>query len=161
LDVDWNISNRRKFLHAFFIKMPDYDKMKVSEMRKMLKEHRKTSIAPVSKMSKIALMQELDKFAGTPSTMPSKAPVEKERTVVSKVQAKVEEGKVAPKKKAVKVDVPAGIQGRTEHAPKKTVKTEAVVATTPARAKLIKGSQEARDFMASIRMKKTKKDDVS
>jgi len=30
-----------------------------------------------------------------------------------------------------------------------------------AQAKLIKGSKEARDFMAMIRMKKTKKDDVS
>ena len=141
--------------------MPDYDKMKVSEMRKMLKEHRKTNAVPVSKMSKIALMQELDKFAGTPSTMPSHAPVEKERSVVSKVQASREEGKVVPKKKEVKTIIPDGIQGRTEHAPKKVVKTEVKESKPVAMGRLIKGSQEARDFMASIRMKKTKKDDVS
>lgn len=140
--------------------MTDYEKMKTAELRKMLREHRKTSATPLSKMSKVALMLELDKFAGTPSTMPSHAPVEKTRTEVSKHQAKVEEGKVAPKKKAVKTEVPMGVQGVTMHAPKKEVKSEAVQQNPVARAKLVKGSQEARDFMASIRMKKTKKDNV-
>jgi hypothetical protein len=146
--------------------MSDYDKMKVSEMRKMLKEHRKTSIVPVSKMSKIALMKELDKFAGTPSTQPSHAPVEKARTEVSKHQAMVEEGKGVPKKtkKALKgeekVVVPTGVQGVGMHAPKKVVKSEAVQEKPVAMGRLIKGSQEARDFMQSIRMKKTKKDNV-
>ena len=146
--------------------MSDYDKMKVGEMRKMLKEHRKATAVPVSKMSKIALMQELNKFAGTPSTMPSLAPVEKERTEVSKHRAMVEEGKGVPKertkalKKEAKVSVPTGVQGVGQHASKKEVKSEAVQQNPVARAKLIKGSQEARDFMASIRQKKTKKDNV-
>jgi hypothetical protein len=140
--------------------MSDYDKMKIGEMRKMLREHRKTNAVPVSKMSKIALMKELDKFAATPSTMPSHAPVEKARTEVSKHQIAVEEGKHATKKKAEKVVVGTGVQGVTQHAPKKEVKSEAVQQNPIARAKLVKGSSEAREFMASIRMKKTKKDNV-
>jgi len=142
--------------------MSDYDKMKISEMRKMLREHRKTAVVPVSKMSKIALMKELDKFAGTPSTMPSLAPVEKARAEVSKHQAAVEEGKHIPKdkKKAEKVVVGTGVQGVQSHDSKKQVKSEAVQQNPIARAKLVKGSQEARDFMASIRQKKTKKDNV-
>ena len=140
--------------------MTDYEKMKTAELRKMLREHRKTSATPLSKMSKVALMLELDKFAGTPSTMPSHAPVEKERSQVSKVQAKVQEGIVPMKKKAVKTEVPTGVQGVGQHASKKTADSEAVQQNPVARAKLVKGSQEARDFMASIRQKKTKKDNV-
>ena len=56
--------------------MTDYEKMKTAELRKMVREHRKTSATPLGKMSKVALMLELDKFAGTPSTMPSHAPVQ-------------------------------------------------------------------------------------
>ena len=135
--------------------------MKISEMRKMLKEHRKAHLTPVGKMSKIALMKELDKYAGTPSTMPSHAPVEVKRPAVVKEEVKVEEGKKAPKKKAMKTEVGTGVQGVTSHAPEKLAKTE-VEATKPvAKARLIKGSQEARDFMASIRMKKSKEKDVS
>lgn len=140
--------------------MTDYEKMKTAELRKMLREHRKTSATPLSKMSKVALMLELDKFAGTPSTMPSHAPVEKARTEVSKHQAAVEEGKHTPKKKAEKVVVGTGVQGVQSHDSKKQVKSEAVQQNPIARAKLVKGSQEARDFMASIRQKKTKKDNV-
>ena len=140
--------------------MTDYEKMKTADLRKMLREHRKTSATPLSKMSKVALMLELDKFAGTPSTQPSHAPVEKARTEVSKEVVKREEGKGAPKKKAVKTEVPAGVQGVLSHASKKEVKTEAVQQNPVARAKLVKGSQEARDFMQSIRMKKSKKDNV-
>ena len=142
--------------------MSDYDKMKISEMRKMLRDHRKTSAVPVSKMSKIALMKELDKFAATPSAMPSLAPVEKMRTEVSKHQAAVEEGKHAPKdrKKAEKVVVGTGVQGVQSHDSKKQVKSEAVQQNPVARAKLVKGSQEARDFMASIRAKKSKDKNV-
>ena len=140
--------------------MTDYEKMKTAELRKMLREHRKTSATPLSKMSKVALMLELDKFAGTPSAQPSHAPVEKARTEVSKEVAKREEGKVAPKKKAVKTEVPAGVQGVGQHASKKTADSEAVQQNPVARAKLVKGSVEAREFMASIRQKKTKKDNV-
>ena len=140
--------------------MTDYEKMKTADLRKMLREHRKTSATPLSKMSKVALMLELDKFAGTPSAQPSHAPVEKERSQVSKVQAKVQEGIVPMKKKAVKTEVPAGVQGVLSHASKKTADSEAVQQNPVARAKLVKGSQEARDFMASIRQKKTKKDNV-
>lgn len=140
--------------------MTDYEKMKTAELRKMVREHRKTSATPLGKMSKVALMLELDKFAGTPSAQPSHTPMEKARTEVSKEVVKREEGKVAPKKKAEKVSVPTGVQGVGQHASKKEVKSEAVQQNPIARAKLVKGSQEARDFMASIRQKKTKKDNV-
>lgn len=146
--------------------MADYDKMKIGDMRKALKEHRKTHAVPVSKMSKIALMKELDKFAGTPSTMPSHAPVEVKHAQASKHEAMVEEGKGVPKavkkalKKEEKVVIPTGVLGVGSHDSKKQVKSEAVQQNPVARAKLVKGSQEARDFMASIRMKKTKKENV-
>jgi hypothetical protein len=140
--------------------MTDYEKMKTAELRKMVREHRKTSATPLGKMSKVALMLELDKFSGTPSTQPSHAPVEEKRTAISKEVAKREEGKVAPKKKAMKTEVPAGVQGVLSHAPKAIEKSEAVQNKPVAMGRLVKGSQEARDFMASIRQKKTKKDNV-
>jgi hypothetical protein len=140
--------------------MTDYEKMKTAELRKMVREHRKTSVTPLGKMSKVALMMELDKFAGTPSTMPSQAPVEKERPQVVKHAIAVQEGKHTTKKPTEKVVVGTGVQGVSQHASKKEVKSEAVQQNPVARSKLVKGSQEARDFMASIRMKKTKKDNV-
>lgn len=141
--------------------MTHHEGMKTSELRKMLKEHRKTHVAPVGKMTKVALLRELDKFAGTPSAMPSHAPVEVKRPAVVKEEIKVEEGKKEPKKKAVKVEVPTGIQGHTSHTPAKAARAEVEVAKPVARARLVKGSAEAIAFMASIRMKKSKDKDVS
>lgn len=144
--------------------MPHDEKTSTKELRKMLRAHHKSQMAPISKMTKIALMRELDKFAGTPQTQPSHAPVEVKRTEVSKEVAKMEEGKTAPKatkKKSVeKVVVPTGVQGVPQHASKKIVKEEGTAPKPVAMGRLVKGSAEARQFMASIRAKKTKKDNV-
>lgn len=140
--------------------MSDYDKMKVSEMRKMVKEHRKVHTTPLGKMSKIALMKEMDKYAGTPSATPSHAPVEVKRPAVVKEEIKVEEGKKAKKMPAIKTKVETGIQGHTSHAPAKEARAEVEPKTEVARARLVKGSAEAKAFMASIRMKKSKDKNV-
>jgi hypothetical protein len=136
-----------------------HDDMKISELRKMLKEHRKTAIAPVSKMPKHQILMELEKYAGTPSSTPSKAPVVvKEEKAVKQVvkEAKHPEPKPAPKKTKV-ASTPLVEPEVSKKVLDKSVEPEKQIA----RAKLIKGSEEARQFMASIRMKKTKKDDVS
>lgn len=139
--------------------MPHED-MKISELRKMLKEHRKGAIAPVSKMQKHQILMELDKYAATPSSTPSLAPVvvEGKKAIKKEEKAEVKPGTSLSKPQKVKVPVmplvePVASQKELDKSvePKKEV----------ARTKLIKGSKEARDFMASIRMKKTKKDDVS
>jgi len=134
--------------------------MKVSDLRKMLKEHRKTNVAPVSKMAKHQILMELDRYASTPSAQPSKAPVVVKEEKAVKVVAK-EETKPStslPKPKKTKVD-PMPLQEPivAQKVENKAVEPKKEVASS----KLIKGSKEARDFMASIRMKKTKKDDVS
>jgi len=140
--------------------MPHDEKMKISELRKMLKEHRKSSIAPVSKMAKHQVLAELDRYASTPSTMPSKAPVVVKEEKAVKVEKKMETapGTSLPKPKKVKV-APMPLQ---EPIVAQKVEDKAVEPKKEvARAKLIKGSAEARAFMASIRMKKTKEKDVS
>lgn len=139
--------------------MPHED-MKISELRKLLKEHRKSAIAPVSKMQKHHILMELDKYASTPSSTPSKAPVVVAQEKAVKVVAKQETapGTSLPKPKKTKV-APMPLQ---EPIVAQKVEAKAVEPKNEvARSKLIKGSKEARDFMASIRMKKTKKDDVS
>jgi hypothetical protein len=141
-------------------KMPHDEKTPTKELRKMLRAHHKAQIAPISKMTKIALMRELDKFAGTPQAQPSMAPVEVKRTEVSKEVAKMEEGKATKKKSVEKVVVPTGVQGVPQHASKKIVKEEGTAPKPVAMGRLVKGSAEARQFMASIRAKKTKKDNV-
>jgi hypothetical protein len=147
----------------------DMEKMKTSELRKMVKEHRKTSTTPAGKMSKVALLLELDKYAGTPSSQPSAAPAVKAQDKAVAVVKKVGNlttggsgGKSAAPKETAKVGTPVqGVKG--SQAPKSVIgepQTESN-AKPIARARLIKGSQEARDFMAAIREKKTKSKDVS
>jgi hypothetical protein len=136
------------------------DKMKISELRKMLKEHRKTSVAPVSKMAKHQILMELDRYAATPSSMPSKAPVvvKEEKAVKAAVKEEKEGGTSLSKPKKVKVPVmPLQEPIASQKELNKSVEPKKEVA----RSKLIKGSKEARDFMAAIRMKKTKETDVS
>lgn len=137
-----------------------YDDMKVSDLRKMLKEHRKTNVAPVSKMAKHQILMELDRYASTPSAQPSHAPVvvgqEKAVKVVAKEETKPSTSLPKPKKTKV-APMPLQEPIVAQKVENKAVETKNEVA----RSKLIKGSKEARDFMASIRMKKTKKEDVS
>jgi len=133
--------------------------MKISELRKLLKEHRKTNVAPVSKMQKHQILMELDKYASTPSSTPSKAPVVvNEEKAVKKIVKEVKNPEPKPAPKKTKVAPTPLIQPEVS---KKELDKVVEPAKEVARTKLIKGSQEARDFMASIRMKKTKKDDVS
>jgi hypothetical protein len=140
--------------------MPHDEKMKISELRKLLKEHRKTAIAPVSKMPKHQILMELDRFASTPSSTPSKAPVVVKEEKAVKVEAKMEVKPETslPKPKKTKVAPTPLMQPK---APKEVMDSAVQPAKEIGGSKLIKGSKEARDFMASIRMKKTKKDDVS
>jgi hypothetical protein len=136
-----------------------HDDMKISDLRKMLKEHRKSAIAPVSKMQKHQILMELDKYAATPQPQPSKAPVVvgQEKAVKEIVkEVKKPESKPAPKKTKV---APTPLM--QPEVSKKELDKAVEPAKAVARSKLIKGSQEARDFMASIRMKKTKEKDVS
>jgi hypothetical protein len=131
--------------------------MKVSELRKMLKEHRKTAITPVSKMAKHQILMELEKFgASTPSHAPA---VVKQEKAINKVVKEAVAPAPLPKPKAHKLSKEPLLT------PPAVTKKELDKAVEPekqiARAKLIKGSQEARDFMASIRMKKSKDKDVS
>jgi hypothetical protein len=134
------------------------DKMKISELRKMLKEHRKTHVTPVSKMQKHQILMELDRYAATPSTTPSKAPVVVKEEKAVKEEVKEEKSKPKPAPKKTKVEPTALIVPEVS---KKELDKAVEPKKEVARVKLIKGSKEARDFMASIRMKKSKKDDVS
>jgi hypothetical protein len=131
--------------------------MKISELRKMLKEQRKGAIAPVSKMQKHQILMELEKFgSSTPSSAPA---VVKQEKAVNKVVKEVLASAPLPKPKAPKV---AKAPLLTEPPVSKKELDRAVEPEKQiARTKLIKGSQEARDFMASIRMKKSKDKDVS
>jgi hypothetical protein len=136
-----------------------HDDMKISDLRKMLKEHRKTAIAPVSKMQKHQILMELDKYAATPQPQPSKAPVVVgQEKAVKKIASEVKNPEPKPAPKKTKVAPTPLMQ---PEAPQKELDKAVEPKKEVARVKLIKGSQEARDFMASIRMKKTKKDDVS
>jgi hypothetical protein len=145
--------------------MSDYDKMKISDMRKMLKEHRKTHVAPVGKMSKIAIMQEMDRYTASGTKLPEKSPVVVEEKKVVKQVAKEalnppKSALKTPKKREESLPIVDYTQ-KSSHESKKQVAKDVEPIKQVARTKLIKGSQEARDFMASIRMKKSKKDDVS
>jgi hypothetical protein len=140
--------------------MPYDDKMKISELRKILKEHRKTAVTPVSKMPKHQILMELDKYAATPSSTPSLAPVvvEGKKAVKKEEKAEVKPGTSLSKPQKVKVPI---MPLQEPVAAKKELDKSVEPKKDVGRVKLIKGSKEARDFMASIRMKKTKSDDVS
>ena len=156
------MSNRRKNLRASLTKMPDYEKMKVSDMRKMLKEHRKTHVAPVSKMSKIALMKELDRYAGSPSGAAPSVVAEHNDAVKTLVKKAKDEIKPAAKLPAPpkQTSKKPAIQGVENKEPAKQPKADVEPVKAIARTKLIKGSQEARDHMAAIREKRTKSKNV-
>lgn len=123
--------------------------MSLSDLRKELKDLRKSAMpTPVSKMKKADVSRELERLKGLHHKEEKKVEsvLEKEKVskpVVEKVKKvqekehKVQE-KVVEKKPAVKKPV--------EKAPLKP-------------SKFIKGSAEAKEYMASIRSKRSKKDD--
>ena len=130
-----------------------HDDMKISELRKLLKEHRKTTIAPVSKMQKHHILMELEKFGGS-----AHAPEVKQEKAISKVVKEVLAPAPLPKIKEQKIpSTPLAKPVVSKKELDKAVEPEKQVA----RSRLIKGSAEAKAFMASIRMKKSKDKDVS
>jgi hypothetical protein len=130
----------------------------VAELRKMLREHRKTAQRPVGKMAKHEVLMELEKHglhhapapapAPTPSVAKVEIPVKEEVKKVKKVK-----GETAVEKKEVlrpSVD-------------RKFKEPKAEVGEVPktGRGGLIKGSAEAKEYMNRIRMaRKTKKESV-
>jgi len=118
-------------------------------MRKELKNVRKESCPmPVSRMSKVAIATELERHKHT------KVPVMKE-SITDKVMEVLKTPAEAPKAKTKAVkevkakEVKAVKAKETKVKAKAPAKEAAVV-----RTKFIKGSQEAKDYMASIRNKK-------
>lgn len=124
----------------------------VTELRKMLKEHRSKTHSPVGKMKKHEVIAELEKHMGK-----SEAVVHHEAK--PEVSVKVSEKKSEKKASApITKDLPAKI-GK---APKPDAGGMQKVATEEKKVpkvRLMKGSQEARDYMAKIRMMRKKKDE--
>lgn len=144
----------------------------IKELRKELKEKRGATVKPPSKMKKHEILMELGSREQEVLKMVEKVVPPKDKPVVKKAEkamlaihkeeTAVEKDK--PRKKAPKKPAaarsespkprPKGLPKPDEVKPAKTV-NEGV-------KKLVKGSQEARDFMAKIReARKTKKESVA
>jgi hypothetical protein len=140
----------------------DYSKMKLSELRKLVREEHKKTTTPVSKMPRHVLMAEMDRIAATGSlktaVRPTEAKVVKQLVAETK-PSKVPE-KVLPKPK--QVSKKPSVQGVETKEPIAVANKDVSVGKeNVAMGRLIKGSQEARDFMAKIRaVRKTKKEQV-
>jgi len=140
----------------------DYAKMKLSELRKLVREEHKKTATPVGKMPRHLLMAEMDRIAATgsfkTSVRPTEAKVVKQVVAESK-PSKVPE-KVLPKPK--QVSKKPSVQGVEDKEPIAVANKDVSVGKeNVAMGRLIKGSQEARDFMAKIRAtRKTKKEQV-
>ena len=122
----------------------------VTELRKMLKEHRSKTHNPISKMKKHEVIAELEKHMGKKE--------EHEVKPVAPVKA-VEKKEVKKESKATPV-VPKDVPSKLGKAPKPSaagMEKDAKVEVKVPRVRLIKGSQEARDYMAKIRMQRKKK----
>lgn len=147
-----------------------YDEnMKISELRKVLREHRKANAKPVGKMAKHHILAELGKHAPPPNmsagesvtphvmkTIETKAAKGKSGVKAGEgsVPKHVAEGKMMPNK------IPAVAKAVTERAEKAQAKADVEPKKEVARTKLIKGSQEAKDFMRMIREKRSKEKNV-
>lgn len=129
--------------------------MSLTDLRKELKELRKSAMpTPVSKMKKADVSRELERLKGLHSKEEKKveAVMEKEKVAkpvvekVKKVQEKEhkEQEKVVEKKPVKKVAEKKPVE-KKEEAPKPS--------------KYIKGSAEAKEHMAKIRAKRSKKDE--
>ena len=140
----------------------DYAKMKLSELRKVVREEHKKHTTPVGKMPRHLLLAEMDRIAATggmkTAVRPTEAKVVKQVVAESK-PSKVPE-KVLPKPK--QVSKKAAVQGVENKEPIAVANKDVSVGKeNVAMGRLIKGSQEARDFMAKIRAtRKTKKEQV-
>ena len=132
----------------------------VTELRKMLKEHRSQVHHPVSKMKKHEVIAELEKHMGKEEQAVKQLEHEvKPVAAVKAVEKKVE--KLHKEEKKV-VAAPKDIPSKLGKAPKPSAaemqKEEKVEKKVPV-LRLVKGSQQARDYMAKIRMMRKKKDE--
>lgn len=140
----------------------DYAKMKLSELRKLVREEHKKTASPVSKMPRHLLMAEMDRIVATGSfktaVRPTEAKVVKQVVEQSK-PSKVPE-KVLPKPK--QVSTKPAVQGVEVKEPIVVANKDVSVGKeNVAMGRLIAGSEEARQFMAKIRaMRKTKAEAV-
>jgi hypothetical protein len=114
-------------------------------------------------MSRVSIAQELDRYASSGSKLPEKSPVVKgQEEAVKKIVKEVKDVSAPKSKSKTPKAVPDKIAPLMEKKASQKVEDSAVEpAKQVARAKLIKGSKEARDFMAMIRQKKSKDKDVS
>ena len=140
----------------------DYAKMKLSELRKMVREAHKQHHTPVGKMPRHLLLAEMDRIAATGSMKTAVRPEEKK--VVKQIVEQSKPSKVPEKVLPTpgRVSKKPAVQGVENKAPASVMKKDVEKgAEKVAMARLIKGSEEARLFMAKIReARKAKKDNV-
>lgn len=131
----------------------------VSELRKMLKEHRSKTHTPLSKMKKHEVIAEIEKHMGKEESAVRALEHEvKPAAAVKAVAKKIE--KLHKEEKKVLADVPKDVSSKIGKAPKPSaagMQKEAVEEKKVPVLRLVKGSQAARDHMAKIRMMRKKK----
>jgi len=140
----------------------DYAKMKLSELRKVVREAHKQHHTPVGKMPRHVLLAEMDRIAATGSLKTAVRPEEKK--VVKQIVEQSKPSKVPAKELPApgRVSKKPAVQGVENKAPASVMKKDVTVGKeNVAMSRLIKGSQESKDFMARIRaMRKTKAEAV-
>jgi len=140
----------------------DYAKMKLSELRKLVRTEHKKAATPVGKMPRHLLLAEMDRIAATGSLKTAVLPKQKEvvKQIVEQSKPSQAPAKILPKPKAVSTK--PSVQGVENKEPITVANKDVSVGKeNVAMGRLIKGSQEARDFMAKIRAtRKTKKEAV-
>ena len=140
----------------------DYSKMKLSELRKLVRTEHKKATTPVGKMPRHLLMAEMDRIAATGSFKTSVRPTEAKvvKQVVAESKPSQAPANILPKPKAVSTK--PSVQGVENKEPIAVANKDVSVGKeNVAMGRLIKGSEEARQFMAKIRaVRKTKKEQV-
>jgi hypothetical protein len=140
----------------------DYSKMKLSELRKLYRAEQKKTAVPVGKMPRHVLMAEMDRIAATGSLKTAVRPTEAK--VVKQLVAETKPSKVPEKvlPKTKQVSTKPSVQGVETKEPIAVANKDVSVGKeNVAMGRLIKGSEEARQFMAKIRaVRKTKKEQV-
>lgn len=133
----------------------DYSKMKLTELRKLVRE----KTMPVGKMPRHLLLMEMDRIANTGGMKTSVRPTEAK--VAKQVVAESKPSKVSLPKPP-QVSKKAAVQGVEVKEPIVVANKDVSVGKeNVAMGRLIKGSEEARLFMAKIRaVRKTKKEAV-
>lgn len=118
--------------------------MSLADLRKELKNARKETMpVPVSRMKKTEVAMELERLRGRVATAKKVDEVPSAPAVLEKIAKPIAEKKVVEKKEKPKAEKKVVVEEEKKYIP----------------SKFVKGSQEARDHMASIRSKKGKKSD--